>query len=59
MIFCFGGVDPRKNFGATQQRETIFFRSSRRVQGHAPPENVEKVVFRISEISFLDISSLY
>ena len=45
-IFCLGGVvDPRKIFGATQRREK-FFRACRGVQGHAPMENFEKIVFR-------------
>ena len=45
--FLFGGgVDPKKIFGETQRREKSFL-GLLRCLGHAPPENFEKIVFRI------------
>ena len=41
-----GGVDPKKFFGAKQRRETLF-QVFWGVRGHTPPENFEKIAFRI------------
>ena len=67
-IFCLGGgggggggggeVDPKKKLRQAASRKT-YFRISRGVRGHAPPENFENIVFRIGEIAFLDISNLH
>ena len=47
MDFLFGGrVDPKKVLEPRSGRKK-FFRSSKGVLGHAPPENFEKIVFRI------------
>ena len=45
-FFVWGEVDPKK-FLEPRSGAKNFFRPSRGVLGHAPPENFEKIVFRI------------
>ena len=47
MIFCLGGKSILKKIFEARSGEKIFFRPSRGVRGHAPPENFENIVFRI------------
>ena len=55
-IFCLAGNRSSKNFWSHVAARKKFFRPSRRVRGHASPENFEKIV---AKIAFLGIRKLH